>query len=187
VQVLATFEEVMALDVNVVAVDMPIGLPDAGARACDVQARRRLGPRRSSVFAAPVRSVLHERSYIEALALHRATDGRGLSKQTFHLLPKIAEVEAALDDRVIEAHPELAFARLLGAPARHAKRTAAGRAERLAVLGLVAPPRVRGAAPDDILDAIALTHIARRVLTGDAEPLGDGARDSRGQPMTIWA
>ena len=187
VQVLAAFTDVLTLDVEVIAVDMPIGLPDAGPRACDVEARGRLGPRRSSVFAAPVRSVLHERSYADALARHRATDGRGLSKQAFHLLPKIAEVEAALDDRVIEAHPELAFARLLGAPARHPKRTPAGRAERLAALGLASRPRVRGAAPDDVLDAIALTHVARRVLAGDAERLGDGGRDGRGLRMAIWA
>ena len=184
---LAAFQDVLALDVEVIAVDMPIGLPDAGSRACDIEARRRLGPRRSSVFAAPVRAVLHERSYVDALALHRATDGRGLSKQTFHLLPKIAEVDAARDDRVIEAHPELAFAWLIGAPARHPKRTPAGRAERLAALGLVVPPRLRGAAADDVLDAIALTHIAQRALMGHAEALGDGARDGRGRPMTIWA
>jgi predicted RNase H-like nuclease len=187
VLVLRAFKEVLALDVEVIAVDMPIGLPEAGPRGCDVDARRRLGPRRSSVFPAPVRAVLHERSYTAALALHRATDGRGLSKQAFHLLPKIAEVDAQLDPRVIEAHPELAFARLLGVPARHSKRSPAGHAERLAALGLGDAPRVRGAARDDVLDAIALTHIGRRFLVGDAEPLGDGRRDRRGLPMVIWA
>src|SRR5437879_2446890 len=65
----------------VIAVDMPIGLPRAGSRACDGLARSRLGRRRSSVFPAPVRPALHARTNAEASALHRAVDGRGVSAQ----------------------------------------------------------------------------------------------------------
>jgi predicted RNase H-like nuclease len=188
VHVVARFTDVLDLDVSIIAVDMPIGLPDAGPRACDVAARRLLGPRRSSVFPAPVRATLQATTYDNALRLHRAADDRGLSKQAYNLLPKIAEVDDALPDaRVVEAHPELAFARLLGAPAEHSKRAAAGRAERLKALGLEAAPRVRGAAADDVLDAIALTHTARRIAAGCAEVLGDGSHDRRGRPMSIWA
>ena len=50
---------------DVIAIDIPIGLPKAGARACDVEARRLLGPRRSSVFAAPLRAMLARREVVE--------------------------------------------------------------------------------------------------------------------------
>jgi predicted RNase H-like nuclease len=179
----------------VIAVDMPIGLPEGAApRACDIEARQRLGPRRSSVFPAPSRACLGASSYGEALARSREACGRGLSQQAFHLLPKLAEVDAAVTParqrRIVEASPELAFALLLGGPALHPKRTAPGRAERVSAvvtaLGLTSPPTpVRGAAMDDVLDAVVLTAVARRVLDGTAERLGDGSRDRRGLRMEI--
>jgi len=188
VSVAATIADVLALDVDVVAIDMPIGLPDAGQRACDVAARRELGARRASVFATPVRACLAATSYDEALARHRATDGRGLSRQAFNLLGKIRELDAVgPEPRLHEAHPELAFARLLGHVPRHSKRTADGRAERLAALELDAPPACPGAAVDDVLDALALVHTARRIARGTAVELGDGARDRRGIRMAVWA
>jgi predicted RNase H-like nuclease len=185
--------DVLALDVAAVAIDIPIGLPDAGTRACDIEARRRLGPRRSSVFPAPVRATLGAATFADALAAHRDADGRGLSQQAFHLLPKIAEVDAAIarsdQSRVREAHPELAFAVLAGAPLPHAKRTAAGATERLALLapelGGVRPSVPRGAALDDVLDAVVLTTIARRIASGRATQLGDQARDATGLRMEI--
>jgi predicted RNase H-like nuclease len=43
---------------EVIAVDIPIGLTEVGARACDEHARSELGqPRGSSVFPAPLRAV----------------------------------------------------------------------------------------------------------------------------------
>jgi predicted RNase H-like nuclease len=177
-----------------VAVDMPIGLPDAGPRACDLAARRRLGPRRSSVFPAPARAVLGAATYAEAQARSRAACGQGLSQQAFNLLGKLAALDAvvrpALQGVVVEAHPELAFARLAGRPAAHPKRTAPGRAERLALLraaglGDLSGLRLPGAAPDDVLDAAVLVLTAARVRDGRAERLGDGARDGRGLRMEV--
>src|SRR3954447_20737539 len=81
VDVVPTFADVLAAtrDAVCVAVDMPIGLPDAGARACDVAARVALGPRRSSVFPAPRRALLRCREW---------ADATGVSRQTFNLLPR---------------------------------------------------------------------------------------------------
>ena len=61
-------------DVEVVGIDMPIGLSDNGVRACDVAARDRLRPfgAASSVFPTPVRAVLATDDYAEARALSRA-------------------------------------------------------------------------------------------------------------------
>lgn len=168
-----------------VAVDMPMGLPAAGRRACDVEARRRLGVRRSSVFPAPSRAALAAASF---------ADVSGLSLQAWHLVPKVRELDSlltpALQSVVVEAHPELSFATLAGAPMASPKRTAAGRAERLAALGRLAPdPFVvpRGAAADDVLDAVVLRWTAARWASGTALVLGDGARDERGLAMRIVA
>ena len=189
-----TIADVDAGRLAALAVDMPMGLPDDGPRACDLAARRRLGVRRSSVFPTPVRAALGAPTYVEALARSRAACGRGLSRQAFNLLAKMAELDAVirpdLQDRVVEAHPEMAFARLAGGPCLHPKRTPEGRAERLALLdraglGDLAALRLPGAAPDDILDAAALTLTAARVRDGEVERLGDGARDARGLRMEV--
>ncbi|MDR9390945.1 MAG: DUF429 domain-containing protein [Trueperaceae bacterium] len=189
-----------------VAIDVPIGLPEAGPRACDVAARRVLGPRRASVFAAPVRAVLAAGTYEGALAGHRAADGRGLAKQAYHLLPKIREVDAllaaspALEGRVKETHPEVAFATLAGAPMAFPKRRPDGRRTREALLEAHLPgvlARVRGdlegasgVAPDDVLDAVALLLAAARRAAGRGRvlpargPTGP-ARDAAGRAMEI--
>jgi predicted RNase H-like nuclease len=190
-RVVTSFADVLALEPAAIAVDMPIGLPQAGSRACDVLTRLRLGARRSSVFAAPIRPVLAATSYADALAISRSVDGRGLSRQAFNLVPRIRDLDAHITERtqswIGEAHPELCFALLLGSPCRSAKRTPQGRSERLAAITRLYPDvqdRLReprpGARVDDVLDAYALTVTARRLAEGTAERIGDGARDARG-------
>ena len=195
VHVVPSFADVLALGPAAIAIDMPIGLAAAGQRACDVEVRRRLGARRASVFPAPIRAVLVASGYVEARDIGRAVDGRGMSKQSFHLLPKVRELDAVITPRlqrtVVECHPELCFALMTGAPCAHPKRTAAGRAERLAALRtafpdvdahLAAPHR--GARSDDVLDAFATAWTARRVVAGTAEHIG-GEPDERGLRMEV--
>jgi predicted RNase H-like nuclease len=179
------------------AIDIPIGLAARDPRACDLEARRMLGPRRSSVFPAPVRSVLGAGTYVEACDRSRRACGKGISKQLFNILPKIAEVDGLqsrrLQAHLFEMHPELSFTVLAGAPMRFAKRTAAGRVERIAALrpafGDVArlvehPPA--GAQRDDVLDALVGAWTARRVVARRHLQLG-GALDQRGLRMEIVA
>jgi predicted RNase H-like nuclease len=182
-------------DVPVVAIDMPIGLSDDGRRGCDVEARARLGRAGSSVFPAPLRPVLGCATYAEACAVSRATSGRALSVQAWNLVPSIRSLDDALgeppDDRVAEAHPELAF-RALDPRVQAPKATARGVAQRLRALAPVmdvldalaaAPPGVPVA---DCLDACALAWSARRITEGTAVSVGDGRRDARGRPMRVW-
>ncbi len=173
------------------ALDMCIGLPDIDRRTADTAARQALGPRRSSVFAAPIRPLLGCSSHSEANLRSREISGRGLSVQTWNLMAKIAEVDRAIDpvDQVwlAETHPELAFARLAGQPLAHPKRHPTGRDERRALIGPdlpSAPPR--GAAWDDVLDALALCHAALSRSLGQGRRFGDGELDSRGFRMEIW-
>ena len=190
------FERVRAGHLVAVGLDMPIGLPDAGPRACDDLTRARLGPRRSSVFPTPPRPLLGCADHAEACARGRAIDGRGISIQAFNLLAKIAEVDDAIDphlaEQVVEAHPESAFAEIAGAPLLTTKRTVAGRAERLALLAdrfpgsdVLLTARAQGAAADDVLDAAAAAWSARRWAQGTALVLGDGSVDGRGLPMRV--
>ena len=124
-----------------VCIDMPIGLSVTGVRQCDAAARRLLGPRRSSVFPAPPRMALVDRPYAELNKESKQRFDRGLSKQAFHLLPKIRETEALLRgglcraQKWLETHPELCFTALNdGAPMQHNKKKDAGFRERIAVL-----------------------------------------------------
>jgi len=190
VEVVADIAAVIADDqLAYVAVDMPIGLPDNAPRACDAAARAMLGPRRSSVFSAPVRDVLSAVDYPDALVRSRAACGRGLSIQAWNLVPRIIQLDQAmtprLQDRVRETHPELCFARLGAGPLANPKRRADGRAERIALVG-TPPPTPRGAATDDVLDAIALAHGAAGFARDDGRCVGDHALDARGLRMQIW-
>ena len=181
----------LARGADAVALDVPIGLPTLGAaRPCDVLARARLGPRRSSVFAAPPREVLGCATYAQARPL-----APSLSAQAFGLVPRIRQVDAALraqgprvHDRVVECHPEVSFARLgEGRTALATKKSARGALQRLELLRevLLLPADVPpGAALDDALDAAACAVTALRWARGEAEALG-GETDAEGLPMRI--
>ena len=178
---------------DALALDVPIGLPALGGRrTCDDLARKRLGARRSSVFAAPPRDVLACATYAEARAL-----APSLSAQAFGLVPRIRQVDLALrrlgpqvHDRVVECHPEVAFAAMAGsATALATKKSAAGALQRIALLEQALDDGLPSDVPacatlDDALDAAACALVAHRWATGEAEVLGDEL-DALGLPMRI--
>jgi predicted RNase H-like nuclease len=181
------------------AVDMPIGFVDVPRppRACEVEARKLMPGKASSVFPTPCRPVLACTTHAEANALSKSM-GVGINQQTFHLLPKMREVDELLGMRkalrkvVYEAHPELAFTRMNGGkPVLSKKRQPDGFEERLNLLGKHGfrpkVERLSGAARDDILDAVAVCRTATLIASGHATRLGPArSRDSRGLPMNIW-
>lgn len=200
---------------RIVAIDMPIGLPDrliGSGRACEVAVRRLLGPRQSSVFSIPCRAaVMETEDYRRACAIAAANSEppRRVSKQAFHLFPKIREIDEALRarpdlrERVFETHPEVCFLHMNGgAPARLPKKIKSrvnpdGLEERRGLLrdqGFPAdfldvgrkPPRP--AAADDFLDACATAWTATRILHGEAVCYPDPPPcDSFGLEMAIRA
>lgn len=177
-----------------IGVDMPIGLPVSTSRACDIEARRFLGSRRSTIFPTPPRACLGATDHADAVQRARAAIGVGISLQAFHLLAKIAEVDALHDasrpDRMIEIHPECAFAIMNGGVPLAPKRTADGAAARRALLAAHfddVPASLRGAAPDDVLDAYAVLWSTERFVAGTARVFGDGETDGRGIVMRIVA
>lgn len=202
---LSTLLDVLAPP-TVVAVDVPIGLPEKGPRACDGAARDLLTwPRTSSVFPAPIRPVLTCDDHREASDAHRAIDGRGMSAQAFGILPKIREVDAFLRSlaaseraRIHEVHPEVSFHLWNGGRSmQESKKTLEGRAERLALIDAVWPGAVgrlelalkatrARCAPDDLLDALAALWSARRIREGTAMRLPpEPVFDDEGLPMVI--
>src|SRR5262245_13195635 len=127
-------------------IDIPIGLSDDGPRACDVEARRRLGrPRGSSVFPAPCRAVLGVKGFPRSCQVSRRTLGVAMSQQTYRILPKIRDVDALMTPArqafVREVHPELVFTILArrGSGLVEPKRTATGERVRLRLLRQLAP------------------------------------------------
>jgi predicted RNase H-like nuclease len=176
-----------------VVIDIPIGLPDGGARRADVEARRRLGARRASVFPAPIRPVLDARSWEEACAISRGVSGAGCSRQTVGILPKVRAVDRVmtpdLQRRVAEGHPEVSFATMAGGPLRHPKRSEAGRRERLTLLRARFPraeallSRLPGGVSGDGIDALAMLWTALRLRSGQAQRLPAGVTEVDGRGL----
>ncbi|MCB1496345.1 MAG: DUF429 domain-containing protein [Bauldia sp.] len=195
---------------DVIAVDMPIGLPERigrGGRGPERAVRPLLGERQSSVFAVPSRAAVMEEDYRRACQVALATSDppKKVSKQCFHLFPKIREIDAlmtpALEARVHECHPELGFWRLngerpMGLPKKVKSRAnPAGLAERRDLLvhhgyeeSFLTRPLPSGVGADDRLDAAVLALVAIRIATGEAEsfPAVPG-RDAKGLRIAIWA
>ena len=189
---------------RVVAVDMPIGLLDRGARQCDLEARRLLGVRRSSVFPAPLRQILTARSHAEASRRRRRVEAKGVSIQTWAIVPKIREVDRFLRaDKarravVREAHPEVCFFFLNDQrPMTSPKRTADGRAQRIGALRSWCGDRIDhalqdrrklGCKPDDIVDAFAALWTAERIIHGTEVSIPpDPPTDAYGLRMEMLA
>lgn len=167
----------------------------------DTAARAQLGPRRSSVFTPPCRDALLAADYPAANAAQRAATGKGLSKQSWMIAPKMREVDAAmtpaLQTRIREGHPELAFTVAAGAPMKAAKRALYGMFERMRVLDEIgldpsalaeSLPFDINATPDDLTDACILAHVAARCLRGEAVRTPEApAIDAQGLSMEMWA
>lgn len=114
---------------DIVAVDMPIGLPDrigAKGRAPERRVRPNLGQRQSSVFSMPSRaaveaaeddSVPEEERYrhVCTLARHTSYPPRAVAKQGYALFSRILDIDRwlranpDLQPRVFECHPEVSF------------------------------------------------------------------------------
>jgi predicted RNase H-like nuclease len=212
IEVLPRFADVLAREPAVVAVDMPIGLPERtaqGGRKAENAIRPLLGARQSSVFSVPSRAAIHAATYADACAVAVVTSDppRKVSKQLFNIAPKIREVDAVLRahadlaSRVFEVHPELAFWRMNGDRALDLPKKVKSRcyepglALRRSLLmasgfaaEVVNAPPPRGAGPDDLLDALACAFVARRLHRAEAVSFPDPPdRDAYGLPMAIWA
>jgi predicted RNase H-like nuclease len=170
-----------------VAVDIPVGLLDAGWRQADVLAAAALGARRASIFRTPVRAALEAPDHATGVLVSRRASGGGFSIQAWGLRAKVLEVDRLVRDgehRVLEVHPELSFT----------KKTWAGQRERLVLLeaaGIALDTLLGGtgtAGPDDVVDAAAAAWTARRLASGLAVSVPDPPEPAPyGLHAAIWA
>ena len=189
VKAFTTFRELLAhyREARLVLVDIPIGLLEdgPGERACEPRARAVLGARRSSVFPTPPRtlvcSVANGMCFKCANKLSKSSRCEGISRQTYHIMAKIAEVDEIMCSRCTEArpkvrevHPEVCFWALnRKKPMCHRKSESAGIKERKCVLRRheLRTDEVfkrastefyrKHVAKDDILDALAAAVTAK--------------------------
>jgi predicted RNase H-like nuclease len=178
-------------DVQVVGIDMPLGLVETGRRQADLDAREFVGKRRNSVFLMPPRAVWkredntwYDDSWEQANQRCReltrdelSPDGYGLSRQTWGLHVKLREANECLaSDKypLQEVHPEVSFAAMNGKPLTHRKVSWTGHITRRALLakhGIHLPDQLNDAGNarlDDVLDAAAAAWSAHRIATGHA-------------------
>ena len=168
-------------DAAAIGVDIPIGLPQSGQRACDLAARLFVGGRRSSVFMTPTRSIL----------MQPFSSGLGVTAQAYALRDRILEVDevAGSARRLFEVHPEVSFAAMGAVSLRDYKKSWNGMWHRLALLESegIELPRDAGqagaAGPDDLIDAAAAAWTAARCARGEAMRLPEG---SAGAEPAIW-
>ncbi len=186
---------------RLILIDIPIGLPENGARSVDREARQILGGRRSSIFNVPVRAAVYASAYAEGASMNWSATGSGFSRQLWNIAPKIREVDALLTTDAIaasvfrETHPEVIFWGLSGHPMQHAKHSDNGYEERVTLLERYLPgtrdlirttleryPRsVLGR--DDVVDALAAVIAARMGSLESLPPLPE--YDAHGLPMQI--
>jgi predicted RNase H-like nuclease len=183
--------------IDVIAIDIPIGLADDRPRQADLLARNAAGRRWASVFMTPVRPALLTENYAEASALNRRLTGTGISRQAYNLRDKILQVDDWLrraPSLVVEAHPELSFGEMAGAPLADSKSTWPG-AERRRRLLVDAGLDVSGdlglsghqVGVDDVLDAAAVAWTAARIARGAARCIPDPPEKfSDGLSAAIW-
>ncbi|MEP9368811.1 DUF429 domain-containing protein [Xanthobacter sp. VNH20] len=208
------------------AIDIPIGLPGrvgAGGRAPERLVRPLLGMRQSSVFSVPSRAAVtagigegaatgqEERAlYAAACAAALATSDppRAVSKQCFHIFPKIAEADRLLRarpelrSRLVECHPEVSFRAMQGHALAEPKKVksaphAPGIALRIGLLADAGLPiealtastaRMLRVGLDDLVDASACAWTAWRVAHGAALSFPDPPdHDPFGLPISIRA
>ena len=198
----------------VIAVDMPIGLPErtkGSGREPEQLIRPLLGQRQSSVFAIPSRQAVYAQDYGEACLLALATSDppRKVSRQGFGIFPKIREIDALLcarpelADQVFEVHPELAFWALNGRRALEQPKKVKGvpyepgmrlrrallKESGLLADGIINSPSPKGAAADDLLDALAGLTLALDPATGGGQsfphPPGPAAHGPPAPPWTL--
>lgn len=125
-----------------IIIDIPIGLPEAFTELRpDAILRNQLKGKASSVFNTPCRQAVYEETYEKSNETNVEVLEKGLSKQSFAIIPKIKEIDEFLQgnpdwkNRLIESHPEYCFAKLNNnLPIIENKQTTQGANIRLQVL-----------------------------------------------------
>ena len=125
-----------------ILVDIPIGLKAGNnrLRLSDLEARKILKTRKSSIFPVPCREAAYAENYEKACEINEKLTGKRISKQAWNILPKIRDLDnlliekEVLREKIKEVSPEVCFQALAGLPMKYSKKTPEGFFERKEVV-----------------------------------------------------
>jgi predicted RNase H-like nuclease len=160
-----------------ILIDIPIGLKNGGTgeRLSDVEARKILKARKSSIFPVPCGEAVYEETYEKACEINKRLTGKSISKQAWNIVPKIRDIDRFLAknksyrEKVREVGPEICFQSFAGFSMKYSKKKVEGFLERKEALKnanackfvdeiieySLSKYRRKDLAKDDILDALA--------------------------------
>lgn len=188
---------------ELVFIDIPIGLPDrAHPRNVEQVARKVLPSKSSSFFGVPCREAVCADSYREANVINKSQLGKGLSIQSWHICPKIKEVNIWMrrtdQQNIKEAHPELCFHFLQKEDnLLFSKKTMEGREQRLKILSnwfdgmseafdsAMSKYLRKQIAADDILDAMCMWVVAMLSESHGLQTITKTTKDKDGLAMNM--
>ncbi len=190
-----TVDRLLTVPYSRAMIDVPIGLPPRGYRACDIEAIGRVGSR---VFLGARWGVWSFKCYKDANARYWSDNDKGIPKQLWCIRDNLRQINQLmtpeLQSRFLETHPELVFLRLNGDRQLDPKNSIPGRAQRVSILqenGFGQIDRWLNQRygthikRDDLIDACACAIAARdskeRLPTHRNPPI-----DERGIRMEIW-
>ncbi len=182
-------------------VDVPLGLPESPEDLRpEPEGRRLLGRRACTLFSVPCRQATVCDGYPEASTVNRQILSRGLSRQSWNIVPAIRQADRLLQNpqtgpHLRESHPELCFGWLRGGgktilPLMEPKHTREGLTLRMDLLkqhlslnSLQKPPP-RWAA--DLADTLVLFVCAAMSQSAGARTIPEcPAVDPNGIPMAL--
>lgn len=189
----STIAELLGDPATVIAVDIPMGEIGPSGRRAEVEARRYLPGRASTIFTPPLLAACAAPSYDEARAITRSITGASVSRQAWGLRRAMLDARPhwGVDPlRFHESHPECAFRAMAGEVLTTRKATVEGARERLALLrvqGIDLGPTHDRRLATDLIDAAAIAWSAQRVARGEAFSLpSPPEHDAQGRPVAIW-
>lgn len=184
-------------------IDMAIGLRDRlDQTRPDHAAKIELGKKASSVFPIPSRSAVYADNEETQKLENIRTLGKSLAKQSIAIIPKIRELDVFLRDhpdyknRILESHPEVAFARLNGSVVMSRKKEEPGPSERIHILsefleakelsGFYDKAKKLGCNQDDLIDAVCLAVTGALYAHGQCETIPEKPEaDEKGLLMKL--
>ena len=178
-----------------IGIDVPLGVTSGTTRrTADSEARKFVGPRRSSVFPTYPREVYEAPDYDAAREMCRNLTGGSISQQAYALKERLLELEGVAKGRlgVFEVHPEVSFHEMAKRDLSWAKTSWNGLNERMQLLrdqGIKIATKIDeigNAGSEDLLDAAAAAWSANRIANGTASSLPAPPQEANGRQIAIW-
>ncbi|MFZ0772326.1 MAG: DUF429 domain-containing protein [Candidatus Sulfotelmatobacter sp.] len=158
---------------DLIVIDIPIGLPEKGCRHADWEAKQFLKHRHVCVFPAPTRLILDCPSRDEACERCIEVGDKRVNVFQWAIRPKVKNIDLVLrqhgsvQERIREGHPEVTFALMNQNTPMLSKKKRPGLDDRIKLLAhYFSDIPTNTSHLEDVLDAYALLWTARRIRLG---------------------